>query len=232
MRVFVRDPDKARAALRRRRRAARRRLRRRAIRVRRGARRRGGRLPLGRRRSAPGRVGDGCDRRGRRGGVRRIVKLSSIVAEPGAPVAFWDWHGRIEQHLRAVRRPPCPALQLLHVEPAGRRRAGGARGPALRARRAGEDRDDRPARRRCGCGGRARTSRPRRAHVRPHRPRGRHLRRGRGRALGRDRPRGGVRRRPRRGRASGHDRGRPARASSPSRSCAIFACARRARPRG
>jgi uncharacterized protein YbjT (DUF2867 family) len=34
-------------------------------------------------------------------GVRRIVKLSSIEAAPGAPVAFWDWHGRIEEHLRA-----------------------------------------------------------------------------------------------------------------------------------
>ena len=34
-------------------------------------------------------------------GVRRIVKLSSIVAQPGAPVAFWGWHGQIEQHLRA-----------------------------------------------------------------------------------------------------------------------------------
>ena len=33
-------------------------------------------------------------------GVRRIVKLSSVVAEPGASVAFWDWHGRVEQHLR------------------------------------------------------------------------------------------------------------------------------------
>jgi uncharacterized protein YbjT (DUF2867 family) len=33
-------------------------------------------------------------------GVRRIVKLSSLVAEPEAPVAFWDWHGRIEQHLQ------------------------------------------------------------------------------------------------------------------------------------
>jgi uncharacterized protein YbjT (DUF2867 family) len=33
-------------------------------------------------------------------GVRRIVKVSSIVAEPGASVAFWDWHGRIEEHLR------------------------------------------------------------------------------------------------------------------------------------
>ena len=34
-------------------------------------------------------------------GVRRIVKLSSVTADPGAPVAFWDWHGRVEQHLRA-----------------------------------------------------------------------------------------------------------------------------------
>jgi uncharacterized protein YbjT (DUF2867 family) len=33
-------------------------------------------------------------------GVACIVKLSSITAEPGAPVAFWDWHGRVEQHLR------------------------------------------------------------------------------------------------------------------------------------
>ena len=32
-------------------------------------------------------------------GVRRIVKLSSVSAEPGAPVAFWDWHGRVERHL-------------------------------------------------------------------------------------------------------------------------------------
>jgi uncharacterized protein YbjT (DUF2867 family) len=34
-------------------------------------------------------------------GVRRIVKLSTIAAAPGAPVAFWDWHGRVEEHLRA-----------------------------------------------------------------------------------------------------------------------------------
>lgn len=33
-------------------------------------------------------------------GVRRIMKLSSIVAEPGAAVAFWDWHAQIERHLR------------------------------------------------------------------------------------------------------------------------------------
>jgi uncharacterized protein YbjT (DUF2867 family) len=36
-------------------------------------------------------------------GVRRIVKLSSLVAEPGAPVAFWDWHGQIEEHLLKSR---------------------------------------------------------------------------------------------------------------------------------
>jgi uncharacterized protein YbjT (DUF2867 family) len=32
-------------------------------------------------------------------GVRRVVRLSSIGAAPGAPVAFWDWHGRIDAHL-------------------------------------------------------------------------------------------------------------------------------------
>src|SRR4029077_19914565 len=34
-------------------------------------------------------------------GVRRIVKLSAAPAEPGSPVAFWDWHGQVEQYLRA-----------------------------------------------------------------------------------------------------------------------------------
>jgi uncharacterized protein YbjT (DUF2867 family) len=42
-------------------------------------------------------------------GVQRIVKLSSIEAAPGAPVAFWDWHGRIEQHLRDA---PVPGVVL------------------------------------------------------------------------------------------------------------------------
>ena len=84
-------------------------------------------------------------------GVRRIVKLSSIVAEPGAPVAFWDWHGRIEQHLRELGGPRGgPSLELLHVEPAGRSRARGSRRQALRAGGRGADRDDRsPRRRRC-----------------------------------------------------------------------------------
>jgi uncharacterized protein YbjT (DUF2867 family) len=34
-------------------------------------------------------------------GVKRVVKLSTVEAEPGAPVAFWDWHGQVEQHLKA-----------------------------------------------------------------------------------------------------------------------------------
>ena len=34
-------------------------------------------------------------------GVRRVVKLSAVGAEPGSAVAFWDWHGQVEQHLRA-----------------------------------------------------------------------------------------------------------------------------------
>jgi uncharacterized protein YbjT (DUF2867 family) len=38
-------------------------------------------------------------------GVRRIVKLSALGAEVGSPVAFWDWHGRIEEHLRAMGIP-------------------------------------------------------------------------------------------------------------------------------
>jgi uncharacterized protein YbjT (DUF2867 family) len=38
-------------------------------------------------------------------GVHRIVKLSSLAAEPGSPVAFWDWHGQIEQHLRSCGAP-------------------------------------------------------------------------------------------------------------------------------
>jgi uncharacterized protein YbjT (DUF2867 family) len=34
-------------------------------------------------------------------GVRRIVKLSAAAAEPGSPVAFWDWHGQVDQYLRS-----------------------------------------------------------------------------------------------------------------------------------
>ncbi len=38
-------------------------------------------------------------------GVQRIVKLSAFGAAEGSPLAFWDWHGRIEDHLRASGRP-------------------------------------------------------------------------------------------------------------------------------
>lgn len=40
-----------------------------------------------------------------RSGVPRIVKLSAIGAEVGSPLGFWDWQGRIEQHLRAAGLP-------------------------------------------------------------------------------------------------------------------------------
>jgi uncharacterized protein YbjT (DUF2867 family) len=42
-------------------------------------------------------------------GVRRIVKLSTIGAEVGSPLAFWDWQGRIERHLA---RSGVPAVVL------------------------------------------------------------------------------------------------------------------------
>jgi uncharacterized protein YbjT (DUF2867 family) len=38
-------------------------------------------------------------------GVRRLVKLSALGAKLGSPVAFWDWHAQIEQHLRASAVP-------------------------------------------------------------------------------------------------------------------------------
>jgi uncharacterized protein YbjT (DUF2867 family) len=44
-----------------------------------------------------------------RAGASRVVKLSSIEAEAGSPVAFWDWHGRIEEHLR---RSAVPSVAL------------------------------------------------------------------------------------------------------------------------
>jgi uncharacterized protein YbjT (DUF2867 family) len=38
-------------------------------------------------------------------GVRRIVKQSTVGAEIGSPLAFWDAHGRLESHLRTVGVP-------------------------------------------------------------------------------------------------------------------------------
>lgn len=42
-------------------------------------------------------------------GVRRIVRLSAVGAAPGARAAFWDWHGRIDDHLL---RSGVPAVVL------------------------------------------------------------------------------------------------------------------------
>jgi uncharacterized protein YbjT (DUF2867 family) len=38
-------------------------------------------------------------------GVGRLVKLSALGAGIGSPVAFWDWHARIEGQLRASGTP-------------------------------------------------------------------------------------------------------------------------------
>jgi uncharacterized protein YbjT (DUF2867 family) len=38
-------------------------------------------------------------------GVQRVVKLSTTTAALGAPVAFWDWHARVERHLHAAAVP-------------------------------------------------------------------------------------------------------------------------------
>lgn len=52
-------------------------------------------------------------------GVRRMVKLSACGARIGSEVAFWDWHGRIEEQLRAsgvpavVLRPSFSSTNLL-----------------------------------------------------------------------------------------------------------------------
>jgi uncharacterized protein YbjT (DUF2867 family) len=52
-------------------------------------------------------------------GVQRIVKLSAAGAEIGSPLAFWDWHARIEQRLRdsgvpaVVLRPSTYMTNLL-----------------------------------------------------------------------------------------------------------------------
>jgi len=38
-------------------------------------------------------------------GVRRVVKLSTVGARVGSPLAFWDHHGRAEERLRASALP-------------------------------------------------------------------------------------------------------------------------------
>ena len=38
-------------------------------------------------------------------GVARVVRLSTVGAAPDAPVAFWRWHGEVEQRLRESEVP-------------------------------------------------------------------------------------------------------------------------------
>jgi uncharacterized protein YbjT (DUF2867 family) len=45
-------------------------------------------------------VGDEGDRGCGRGGGEADREALTIGAQPGAPVAFWDWHGRVEERLR------------------------------------------------------------------------------------------------------------------------------------
>jgi uncharacterized protein YbjT (DUF2867 family) len=72
-------------------------------------------------------------------GVTRIVKLSALGAEIGSPIAFWDWHGRIEEHLRAsgvsyvMLRPAFNMANLLGSAE-GVRHAGSLFAPANGAR--------------------------------------------------------------------------------------------------
>ena len=81
------------------------------------------------------------------GACERIVKRSSITAAPGARVAFWDWHGQIEDRLRSARvsavilRSSFFMSNLLAAAAQVAQRAGCSRPPR------GADRHDRPARR-------------------------------------------------------------------------------------
>jgi uncharacterized protein YbjT (DUF2867 family) len=75
----------------------------------------------------------------REAGVRRIVKLSALGAGVGSPVAFWDWHGRIEEHLRASGLPGVvlrPAFSMANLlgSAEGVRHAGTLFAPAGGAR--------------------------------------------------------------------------------------------------
>jgi len=72
-------------------------------------------------------------------GVGRIVKLSALGAEAGSPLAFWDWHGKIEDHLRASRVPSVvlrPAFFMTNLLGAAEqvRREGALFAPAAGAR--------------------------------------------------------------------------------------------------
>lgn len=51
-------------------------------------------------------------------GVRRIVRLSAIGAAPGSPVPFWDWHGQVDERLRASGVPSVILRSSLYMSSA------------------------------------------------------------------------------------------------------------------
>ena len=126
-------------------------------------------------------------------GVPRLVKLSAIGAQVGSPLAFWDCHGRSEQHLHGARiaavvlRPSFYMSNLLAA--AGQvRETDSVFAPAQGARIAMID----PARRGGSGSRRAGRGRPRRRDRRAHGTGRDHLRRGRRDAVGDDRRRVGF----------------------------------------
>jgi uncharacterized protein YbjT (DUF2867 family) len=50
--------------------------------------------------------------------VRRIVRLSAIGAAPGSPVPFWDWHGLLDERLRASGVPAVILRSSLYMSSA------------------------------------------------------------------------------------------------------------------
>jgi uncharacterized protein YbjT (DUF2867 family)/predicted ester cyclase len=60
-------------------------------------------------------------------GVRRIVRLSAIGAAPGSPVPFWDWHGRVDERLRASGIPSVILRSSLYMSTAALMPPAGAR---------------------------------------------------------------------------------------------------------
>jgi uncharacterized protein YbjT (DUF2867 family) len=140
-------------------------------------------------------------------GVRRIIKLSALGAEIGSPVAFWDWHARIEVHLRAcgvpfvILRPTFSMANLLAS-------AGAVQYTRKLFMPVGDAKVSMyPPPRRRGRGIRCldrRRTRGRDIHA--HRSRGDHLRWGSRASFGSCRDRDRIPERPRRGGASGHGR--------------------------
>jgi uncharacterized protein YbjT (DUF2867 family) len=62
-------------------------------------------------------------------GVRRMVKMGALGSRVGAPVAFWDTHARIEDHLRASGLPAVVLrLSYYATNPLGSAPAVGATG--------------------------------------------------------------------------------------------------------